>query len=292
MLIRGRPGAGGLRRALIAVAVITLAIGCSWLIPGLAWRGLAAMERPAAQSQADSVARPPTRRVPPRRRRPPCPAPRSSSTGRPTARVPSRRGAGSPASSGWCSSSAIGVALSRNRRRHPLAGGRLGARAPGAVRDLRAADSGGPGALPLARRPRHRHPRLLVHRLPVRLRRAGQAELEPGHDLRVPAPARDHLRHRAVRHPVLPRHHAAHRPRLRRRDEPGDGRERRGEPQRGGLDLHGADRGAAHHPAVPAADDALRADDGDDRRGWPTSPARSWWPTSRSGSRRGTCSPR
>jgi CNT family concentrative nucleoside transporter len=52
--MRGDPGAGGLRGALIAFAVIVAAVAGSWLIPGLAWRGLAAMERPA---QADTTAR-------------------------------------------------------------------------------------------------------------------------------------------------------------------------------------------------------------------------------------------
>jgi CNT family concentrative nucleoside transporter len=54
MSMRGDPGAGGLRGALIALAVIAAAVAGSWLIPGLAWRGLAAMERPA---QADTTAR-------------------------------------------------------------------------------------------------------------------------------------------------------------------------------------------------------------------------------------------
>jgi concentrative nucleoside transporter, CNT family len=54
MSMRGDRGAGGLRDALIAFAVIVAAVAGSWLIPGLAWRGLAAMERPA---QADTTAR-------------------------------------------------------------------------------------------------------------------------------------------------------------------------------------------------------------------------------------------
>ncbi|HET9727497.1 MAG TPA: NupC/NupG family nucleoside CNT transporter [Gemmatimonadales bacterium] len=54
MPMRGDPGAGGLRGALIAFAVIAVAIAGSWMIPGFAWRGLAAMERPA---QADTTAR-------------------------------------------------------------------------------------------------------------------------------------------------------------------------------------------------------------------------------------------
>ena len=57
MPMRGDPGAGGLRGALVALVVIAVAIAGSWLIPGFAWRGLAAMERPAGTVvQADSAA--------------------------------------------------------------------------------------------------------------------------------------------------------------------------------------------------------------------------------------------
>jgi CNT family concentrative nucleoside transporter len=49
------PGAGGLRRALLAGALLSAALLGSWLLPGIAWRGLAAMERP--QAQADTTAR-------------------------------------------------------------------------------------------------------------------------------------------------------------------------------------------------------------------------------------------
>src|SRR5262249_30406571 len=57
MPMRGDAGAGGLRGALIALIVIAVAIAGSWLIPGFAWRGLAAMERPVgAIAQADSAA--------------------------------------------------------------------------------------------------------------------------------------------------------------------------------------------------------------------------------------------
>src|SRR5262245_20798346 len=56
MLMHGDPGAGGLRGALLARALIALAAAGVWLIPGLAWRGLAAMERPAVLgAQADTV---------------------------------------------------------------------------------------------------------------------------------------------------------------------------------------------------------------------------------------------
>jgi concentrative nucleoside transporter, CNT family len=40
----------------IAIVAIALAIAASWLIPGLAWRGLAAMERPAAAAFQDTSA--------------------------------------------------------------------------------------------------------------------------------------------------------------------------------------------------------------------------------------------
>jgi concentrative nucleoside transporter, CNT family len=48
-----------MRAVVVAVALIVLAVAGSWLIPGLAWRGLAAMERPAGVTvavQADTAA--------------------------------------------------------------------------------------------------------------------------------------------------------------------------------------------------------------------------------------------
>ena len=81
------------------------------------------------------------------------------------------------------------------------------------------------------------------------LRGAGQAELEPRDGLRVPGAARHHLRFRAVRHPLPPRGHAARGEPLRAGDEQDHGGERRREHERGGVDLHGSDRGAPHHPA-------------------------------------------
>ena len=71
----------------------------------------------------------------------------------------------------------------------------------------------------------------------------------------------------------------------------GDGRERRREPQRRGLDLHGTDRGAADHPAVPAADDPLGADDGDDVGDGPHLRLDHGGVHRVRRSRRGTCSP-
>jgi CNT family concentrative nucleoside transporter len=67
MPMRVRSSAGGARAVLVAFALAAGVMAASWLIPGLAWRGLAAMERPPAvqadnQAQADSArhAAPPT----------------------------------------------------------------------------------------------------------------------------------------------------------------------------------------------------------------------------------------
>ena len=49
---------GGWRGVLVACVAIALAIAGSWLIPGLTWRGLAAMERPAASAQDTTAAAP------------------------------------------------------------------------------------------------------------------------------------------------------------------------------------------------------------------------------------------
>ena len=145
---------------------------------------------------------------------------------------------------------AIAIASVAQPEANPLAGGGLGSRSPAAVRDLRAPDSRRPTAVPRARQLRDLHPQLLVCRLAVRLRRAGQTRLEPGGHLRVSAAACHHLRQRALCHHVLPRDHAAHRAGVRHPDEPGDGSQRGREPERGGLDLHGSDRGPADHPPV------------------------------------------
>jgi concentrative nucleoside transporter, CNT family len=110
-----RDGAGGLRGALVAFAVIALAVAGSWLIPGLAWRGLAAMERPPATpaaplAQADTT------------------LPRSQALPVPTVPgaqiAPPEPSAGPASSSPWSRLSgligltliiAIGIALSHNR---------------------------------------------------------------------------------------------------------------------------------------------------------------------------------
>ena len=67
---------------------------------------------------------------------------------------------------------------------------------------------------------------------------------------------------------------------------------RRGITQRGRQHFHGPDRGAADHPPVPLAHDAIGADDGDDVGAWRTFPAASWRCTSRSASTPSICSPR
>ena len=84
--------------------------------------------------------------------------------------------------------------------------------------------------------------------------------------LRVHGAADDHLHRRAVRDPLLLRRHAAGRAGVRHRHAPRDASERRRIAERRRQHLHGSDRGAADHPAVPAADDRVGADDGDDRR--------------------------
>ncbi len=78
-----------------------------------------------------------------------------------------------------------------------------------------------------------------------------------------------HLRRRALRHPLLLRRDADRRPVVRRSDASRHARERRRVAQRRREHLHGADRGAVDDPAVPAGDDAVRADDGDDVRHGP-----------------------
>ena len=111
MPMRTGPGPGGLRGALVALVVIAVAIAGSWLIPGLAWRGLAAMEpafTPSSAGQADTLA-------------PPAQAPTV-----PGAQVLAPEGSAAPAPlSLWSRLSgvvglvlilAIGVALSHNRR--------------------------------------------------------------------------------------------------------------------------------------------------------------------------------
>ncbi len=77
----------------------------------------------------------------------------------------------------------------------------------------------------------------------------GKANSSLGRDLRVPGAAGDHLHLGAVRHPLLPRRHAGGGARLRGGDEQAARSQRRREPQRRRVDLHGTDRGAAHHPA-------------------------------------------
>src|SRR5882724_6075515 len=101
-------GAGMLtRRVLVAFALIALALAGSWFIPGLAWRGLAAMQGPgAASAQADSAqaATPPAAGA--------VPAPETGSAA-PASTSPWSRLSGLL---GLVLILAIGVALSHNRR--------------------------------------------------------------------------------------------------------------------------------------------------------------------------------
>ena len=83
-------------------------------------------------------------------------------------------------------------------------------------------------------------------------------------DLRVPGAADDRLHCRAVRHPLLPWHHAGRGSPLRGADASRDGGERRRIAQRRGQHLHGSDGGAADHPPLSAGHDPVRADDGHD----------------------------
>src|SRR5712664_1622460 len=145
-----------------------------------------------------------------------------------------------------------------------LACRRLGCRAAAAVRDLRAPRSRRAEDFQCPRGGGHKDPELLVRRLGICLRRDRQAALEHRRRVRVSDHASDHLRLRAVRHYVLPRHHADRREGVRGGNEQNHGCEWRREPQRRGIDLHGTDRGAAHDPPLLAAHDALRIDDRDD----------------------------
>ncbi len=113
MLMRDRVGAGGVRSVLLVGGAVALALGGSWLIPGLAWRSLAAMERPAGSVfQADTTradtsaqAAPPT--VPGAQ----VPAPEPSSRAAPPTIWSRLSGL-----VGLVLILGIGVALSRNRR--------------------------------------------------------------------------------------------------------------------------------------------------------------------------------
>ena len=225
-----------MRAAILAVLLFTGAMFAAWVVPGLTWQGVSrvlAQQAPAVQTDSQTVAAAQAPALPTHIRATGIVAPPQ----RPSRH---RRHPGDR------------HRLVAQPEANPLAGRGLGSGTPAAVRDLRAPDSRRPAAVPRARQLRDLHPQLLVCRLAVRLRRAGQAQLEPGGHLRVSAAARHHLRQRALRHHVLPRDHAAHRAGVRHPDEPGDGSQRGREPERGGLDLHGSDRGPADHPPVPA----------------------------------------
>ena len=82
--------------------------------------------------------------------------------------------------------------------------------------------------------------------------------------VRVPRAADGHLRRGAIRGPLSPGPDAVDRPRLRLDHGAIDGGERRGIAERGGVPVHGADRGSADDPAVSAATDAIGIADRDD----------------------------
>jgi concentrative nucleoside transporter, CNT family len=110
MLMRGS-GLEGLRGAAVAAVVIVVAIASSWLIPGLAWRGLSAMEPPQVL-QGDT-----TRGA----REPGAGAPTIPGMQIPAPEAGPPSGPSSPWSRltgllGLALIIAIGVALSRNRR--------------------------------------------------------------------------------------------------------------------------------------------------------------------------------
>ncbi len=100
----GAPEPRRVRGALVALAVIAMAIAGSWLIPGLAWRGLAAMELPAAPPQSMPAPIVPGARIAP-------PAPSPSPVPVPTS--PWSRLSGLV---GLALILAIGIAFSHNRR--------------------------------------------------------------------------------------------------------------------------------------------------------------------------------
>jgi concentrative nucleoside transporter, CNT family len=110
MLMRGS-GLGGLRGAGVAAVVIVVAIASWWLIPGLAWRGLSAMEPPQVlQGDTTRGAREPGARAPtiPEMQIPAPEAGPPSGPSSPWSRLTGLLG--------LALIIAIGVALSRNRR--------------------------------------------------------------------------------------------------------------------------------------------------------------------------------
>ena len=80
---------------------------------------------------------------------------------------------------------------------------------------------------------------------------AGRQERAVRRGLRVSGAADRHLHRFVLLDSLLPRRHAGDRARHGGRDAEGDGRERRGIAERRGQHLHGPDRSAADHPAVP-----------------------------------------
>jgi concentrative nucleoside transporter, CNT family len=113
MPMRGRSTGEGVRAVIVALVASVSVIAASWLVPGFAWRGLAAMERPPATSiQADTArgqdtarAAPPT--VPGAEVAPPATA-RATGPASPWSRLSGLVG--------LALILAIGIALSRDRR--------------------------------------------------------------------------------------------------------------------------------------------------------------------------------
>ncbi len=150
----------------------------------------------------------------------------------------------------------LGIAYAFSIDRSPrdrFANGDLGIGPAGGLRADRAQDGRRPAGVRDARQLDHPAPGLRLRGVVVRLRpvgrqrtmadsgegaRTGRVELARG----LPRGADDHLRGRALRHPVLLRHHADRRSCVRRGDASRDARQRRRVAERGRQHLHGARR--------------------------------------------------
>ena len=94
----------------------------------------------------------------------------------------------------------------------------------------------------------------------------GTPEHFAGIDLRLPGAADHHLHLGVLRGALSHRGDADHHSRAGVGDAEDDAHLRRGEHERGGIDLHGADRSAADDPAVSFQGHAQRTDDDHDQR--------------------------
>ena len=112
--------------------------------------------------------------------------------------------------------------------------------------------------IPGHRRGREQHAGLRAGRHRVHVRPLGVPGRAVRRHLRVPGSAHHHLHRLVLLHPVLPGRHAVGGERHGHRDAKGHGHQRRGVAQRGGQHLHGPDRSAAHHQAVPRRTDGIR----------------------------------